>query len=70
MTALWECDHCGGPAVWTFIGGEPFYHCEEQCDGFRQLELFEEEGVCSSVRSDAAARMGPLEEEGDNELPF
>jgi len=40
---LWRCDSCGGPAAWTLIHGEPYYHCQRQCVGFRQLELFDGE---------------------------
>jgi len=70
MTALWECDFCGGPAVWTIFDGEPWFHCEEQCDGFRQLELFKEERVPSSERGDAPVATRLPEKEGDHELPW
>ena len=36
------CDFCGGPAVWTFIKEDVYYHCENQCDGFRQIDMFDE----------------------------
>ena len=47
---IWKCDDCGGPAVWTFIRGVVHYHCEHQCDGFMQVELFESPGVRDPVR--------------------
>ncbi len=40
-TPIWQCDDCGGPALWTFIDGDPHYHCKRQCDGFMQLDLLE-----------------------------
>ena len=73
---LWICEECGGPAVWTFIEGEVYYHCEEQCDGFCQLELFDEERVCSPLRSDAGVdtvvspSQGPQAVVADDGLPF
>ena len=63
MAMLWECDNCGGPATWTIIDGEPYYHCEQQCDGFRQLELFGEDGVRDPVRgheSDGLTRVSSI----------
>jgi len=36
------CDFCGGVAVGCFIGGVPHYHCEGDCVGFLQLEMFED----------------------------
>jgi hypothetical protein len=69
-TPLWICDSCLGPAVWTFFDGEPWYHCEGECDGFRQLELFEEKRVSTPMESDAAGRTGMRQKEGDHELPF
>ena len=65
---LWVCDDCGGPAVWTFIEGDAHYHCERQCDGFMQLELFSTSGVDESMRGHEtldAGRPTPT-----NELPF
>ncbi len=38
-TPLWICEECGGPSVWTMIDGLPYYHCEQQCDGFMQIEM-------------------------------
>jgi len=54
-TPVWICDECGGPAKWTFIDEEVYYHCERQCDGFMQLELVGEAGLTdasTSVRVD------------------
>ena len=65
---LWKCDDCGGPAVWTFIDGAPHYHCERQCDGFMQTELFGDDGVEQNMRGGDAQDAGrslPL-----NDLPF
>ena len=54
--------------MWTFFAGEPWYHCEGECDGFRQLELFDGDGVRPSVRrNEPFDRYVP---EGKNELPF
>ena len=36
---LWVCEDCGGPANWTFIDGDPYYHCQRGCAGFAQLPL-------------------------------
>ena len=44
-TPLWICEFCGGPANWTFIQGEVFFHCQRQCDAFRQKDMFEVEGL-------------------------
>lgn len=33
------CEHCGGSANWTVIGGIVHYYCQAECDGFRQIEL-------------------------------
>jgi len=38
-TPIWSCDECGGPAAWTFINGEPHYHCKRGCAGFNQLDM-------------------------------
>ncbi len=51
--SLGRCDFCGGPAVWTFVDGLLFFHCEDRCDGFMQLELFEETGVGEASERDA-----------------
>ena len=40
--ALWICDECGGPAKWTFIDEQVYYHCERKCAGFMQLDLLTE----------------------------
>jgi len=46
MALIWKCDDCGGPAVWTLIRGETYYHCERRCDAFMQGELFvDDDGV-------------------------
>ena len=37
-----RCDCCGGRAVGTFIRGLVYYHCEETCEGFQQVELFDD----------------------------
>jgi len=65
---LWVCDDCGGPAVWTFIEGVAHYHCERQCDGFMQVELFPESGVEGTTKGEDALDAGrptPL-----SDLPF
>ena len=51
-TPLWICPDCHGPAVWTLFAGEPYYYCEGECDGFRQLELFETDGVRGTMKGD------------------
>jgi len=37
--------------VWTMFDGVAYYHCELQCDGFMQQDLFEEvhDGVLLTV---------------------
>ncbi len=73
---LWVCDHCLGPAVWTIIRDEVYYHCERQCDGFSQLDLdlFGEEGVSPPTRGGEADEYHEKEEElralPPGELPF
>jgi len=65
---VWRCDHCGGPAKWTFIDGFVHYHCERQCDGFMQMELELTGGVVGNTRGgDAldAGRPTPIDD-----LPF
>jgi len=52
MSALWICELCGGPAKWTFIAGQVWYHCEDSCDGFMQMELFAGERVDTVMRGD------------------
>jgi len=65
---LWQCDDCGGPAVWTIIRGEVYYHCEQQCDGFMQMELFEDpKGMPGMTGGGAATTRAPNQ---DKELPF
>ncbi len=39
VSSLTVCDHCGGPANWTFFGDIPHFHCQSQCDGFMQMGL-------------------------------
>jgi len=65
--SLVKCDFCGGPAVWCVIGGDLCYHCRHQCDGFMQLELWDEDGVASSMRGGDGDDVVYQEE---NELPF
>ena len=69
---LWICEDCGGPAVWTFIASIPHYHCERQCDGFMQVELFEGDGVVEVTRGDEAQDAGRSTSGVDEleELPF
>ena len=48
---VWVCSFCGGPAVWTDIRGDSYFHCEQMCEGFRRVsEPFESIGVAQSVR--------------------
>jgi len=49
---VWRCDECGGPAKWTFLGHDVYYHCEQQCDGFMQMDLFARYGVEDYMRGD------------------
>jgi len=65
---LWICDHCGGAAVWTFFGGEPFYHCESKCDGFMQMELPWDDGVQQITRGGDAQDAGRLPSEKETFL--
>jgi len=68
--AVWICEHCGGPAVWTIFDDAVWYHCESECDGFCQMELFESDGVQDIVKGDGpdgpaqrppqTAGLGPL----------
>ncbi len=72
---LWLCDDCGGPAKWTFIDGHPHYHCERQCDGFMQTELFDTKRVGEITRGgdalDAGRRLYELDEDDEPVgLPF
>ena len=60
MTPVWQCEHCGGPAIWTHVEGEVLYLCELQCDGFMQSELFEETRVPSVMREGRALRQDRL----------
>ena len=55
---VWRCDHCRGPAKWTFIDGHVYYHCEQQCDGFMQAELFIPDGVQDYMRGGDALDAG------------
>ncbi len=50
LKVLWRCDYCDGPATWTLIGGEVYYHCDDGCDEFMQMELLEVERVEDPVR--------------------
>ncbi len=52
--ALWKCDHCGGPATWTFIDEHPHYHYERQCDGFMQVDFLDPHRYVDSVGSVSA----------------
>jgi len=49
---LTSCDFCGGPCTWTIKAGEVWFYCDRQCDGFMNLELFEESWVPSRMRGD------------------
>ena len=71
-TPIWRCDDCGGAAVWTFIDGVVHYHCEHQCEGFMQRELFETSGVVGSTRGGDALDAGrPTSDIDEPEgLPF
>ena len=42
MSAPVSCDLCGGPANWTVIEGEIWFSCKLRCDGFMQIEMFQE----------------------------
>ena len=74
-SVLWKCDFCGGPAVWTIIRGAVYYHCEEQCDEFKQMELFSEDGVHNVMRGGDAQDAGRATSKdqrvpAEPELPF
>ena len=70
-TPLWLCEDCGGPAVWTVLRGLVHYHCESECDGFMQMELFAESGVPRYEEGRSGVeRMSPQEENELEELPF
>ena len=72
-TPLWICEFCKGPAVWTMFDGEPWFHCELECDGFRQLELFTPNGVHDNMRRQEpqdAGRLLPGKDEPESGLPF
>jgi len=58
VSPLWKCEECGGPAVWTFIDELVYYHCERQCDGFVQLDLFLTSGVEENKRGEDALDAG------------
>jgi len=45
MAGFAHCDLCGGPARWTLIHGDVFYHCESGCSGFMQADLLDDELV-------------------------
>ena len=73
---LWLCEDCGGPAVWTFIDGHPYYHCEQQCEGFMQMELFSRDGVEQIMKGDgpagpaASSDVDQVKNNELSELPF
>ena len=54
MASLWKCDECGGPAKWTFFGDSVYYHCEQQCDAFMQVDMFDSECYIDSSLSVSA----------------
>ena len=61
------CDHCGGPANWTFMGDILHYFCYAECDGFRQLALglgdgYLDKSVSVSAVPDAEAALWPDEQ--------
>ena len=60
------CEDCGGPAVWTFIRGVVYYHCESLCEGFLQLELFPGDRVDVVREGDSADEV----DRSDHDLPF
>ena len=71
------CEFCGGDTKWTFGPSDStWWHCERGCHKFvmatAQLELFECDRVCSSLRSgDAAATTRVVGKENElGELPF
>ena len=69
---VWICEFCGGPAKWTFYRGEVYYHCESQCDGFSQLDMFDE-GLTSSdfpARFDTSVSVSGLEQGEQGDLPW
>ncbi len=66
---LWLCDDCGGPAVWTFIDGAAHYYCERECGGFRQMELFCDDGVPEDMRGDDTSASG-ADSSAPEGLPF
>ena len=80
VSVLWRCDHCGGPANWTFIDGEPYYRCKVNCTGFAQVDLFDTSGYIDSVVSVSgppeAGSLTPISEVklifdgGEDDLPF
>ncbi len=72
VVPLWQCDDCRGPAKWTFIDGVAHYHCERQCDGFMQMELFGMSGVDDVTRGGDALDAGrPVSSINEAEgLPF
>ncbi len=67
---VWKCDDCGGPAVWTFIDGAVHYHCERQCDGFMQGDLFLRSGVVEHTRGGDALDAGRPTSVEEDDLPF
>jgi len=51
---VWRCEDCGGAAKWTFIDEQVYYHCEDQCDGFMQIEMaLDDESKCVYLDSDS-----------------
>ena len=40
--AVIRCDYCAGPTQWTVIADTVHYYCLAQCDGFMQIDCFDE----------------------------
>ena len=74
MFGLTHCDFCGGPANWTFRGGDLFYYCKRECDGFKQVEMFADRGLTPEPgirRLDTRVSVSGMEgDEGDVTIPF
>ncbi len=59
--SLTRCEDCGGPAKWTIIRGDPYYHCVRLCAGFTQLSLFPADGdFIVSVKPPVDRSLDPL----------
>ena len=39
VVEVFECDYCGGPAKWTLIGDEVYYHCQRKCEQYESACL-------------------------------